>query len=112
MGAGSGAIVGAGSGLITWGASKLGKDDKPKGKASGLSYVPYDNYPAMLHRGERVLTAAENRQNKGKMGLASINININGSDKSPREIAKEVMKELYRELYEADMNMPAVALAK
>lgn len=29
--------------------------------AAGLSYVPYDNYPARLHQGERVLTASENR---------------------------------------------------
>lgn len=29
--------------------------------AAGLSYVPYDNYPAMLHRGEMVLTALEAR---------------------------------------------------
>lgn len=27
--------------------------------AGGLDYVPYDNYPAMLHRGESVLTKAE-----------------------------------------------------
>lgn len=26
----------------------------------GLDYVPYDEYPALLHRGERVLTASEN----------------------------------------------------
>ncbi len=30
-------------------------------KAYGLSYVPYDNFPAILHEGERVLTASENR---------------------------------------------------
>lgn len=29
--------------------------------AYGLSYVPYDDYPARLHEGERVLTAAEAR---------------------------------------------------
>lgn len=31
------------------------------GHAYGLSYVPYDNYQATLHQGERVLTASENR---------------------------------------------------
>ena len=29
--------------------------------AAGLEYVPYDDYPAMLHRGEMVLTALEAR---------------------------------------------------
>jgi len=29
--------------------------------AFGLNYVPYDEYPALLHQGERVLTAAEAR---------------------------------------------------
>lgn len=29
--------------------------------ATGMNYVPYDNYPALLHRGERVETAAEAR---------------------------------------------------
>lgn len=30
--------------------------------AIGNAYVPYDNYPALLHRGERVLTATEARR--------------------------------------------------
>lgn len=34
---------------------KVVSKSKPKGKASGLPYVPYDNYPALLHRGEAVL---------------------------------------------------------
>lgn len=29
--------------------------------AKGLNYVPYDNYPALLHRGEEVLTASQAR---------------------------------------------------
>ena len=41
--------------------------DKPKPKAGGgshaggLAYVPYDGYSPELHEGERILTAAENR---------------------------------------------------
>ncbi len=31
------------------------------GHAYGLSYVPYNNYPALLHEGERVLTASDSR---------------------------------------------------
>lgn len=29
--------------------------------AGGLPYVPYDNYPALLHRGESVMTAADSQ---------------------------------------------------
>jgi hypothetical protein len=32
---------------------------EPRALATGLDYVPYDNYRARLHRGEAVLTAAE-----------------------------------------------------
>ena len=34
---------------------------KVGGYATGLNYVPYDNFPAFLHRGEAVLTAAQAR---------------------------------------------------
>ena len=33
-----------------------------KKHAIGSDYIPYDNYPALLHRGEKVLTATEARQ--------------------------------------------------
>lgn len=33
-----------------------------KSHAIGSAYIPFDNYPALLHRGEKVLTAAEARQ--------------------------------------------------
>ena len=40
--------------------------------AYGLSYVPYDNYPARLHEGERVLTAAEARAYNTRGGGAVV----------------------------------------
>lgn len=48
------------------------------GYAGGLNYVPYDNYPALLHRGERVLTAAENASGAyGGGGNRTVNITVN-----------------------------------
>jgi len=41
------------------------------GLAKGMSYVPYDNFSASLHRGERVLTARENAEYSSR---GSINI--------------------------------------
>ena len=36
--------------------------DSGNAHAGGLPYVPYDNYPAMLHRGESVMTAADSQR--------------------------------------------------
>lgn len=35
------------------------------GYAVGIDYVPYDNFPALLHQGERVQTAVEARSDRG-----------------------------------------------
>ena len=42
-----------------------GIDINPFKQAKGNAYVPYDNYPSMLHRGEMVLTASEARRYRG-----------------------------------------------
>ena len=47
-----------GSGLLHW-----------KGHANGLNYVPFDGYPALLHKGERVVTARENTSNNYNSNL-------------------------------------------
>ncbi len=49
------------SGLLTVKASVNGKLSNLPGHKSGLDYVPKDNYVARLHKGERVLTAEENK---------------------------------------------------
>lgn len=46
-------------------------------RAVGISYVPYNNFPAYLHEGERVLTASEARAYKGSRGA---NISITGNN--------------------------------
>lgn len=42
----------------------------------GLKYVPYDGYPAILHEGERVMTAAENRSSTE----SSIVVQVSGNE--------------------------------
>ncbi len=43
--------------------------------AWGLDYVPYDNFPALLHQGERVLTASQARAADRGMG---VNVTFSG----------------------------------
>jgi tape measure domain-containing protein len=64
------------------------------GKAFGLSYVPYDNYPALLHQGERVLTASEARSGSGG------NISISFGNVTVREEAdiNKIAELMVREL--------------
>lgn len=45
---------------------------KPGKKAIGDAYVPYDNYPALLHRGEKVLTATEARRGEGNTDFSGL----------------------------------------
>lgn len=48
-----------------------------RGYAVGLDRVPYDNFPALLHEGERVLTASEARA-QDREGGRQIVVNISG----------------------------------
>ena len=75
----------------------------PRGFATGLYSVPYDNFPALLHRNETVLTRAqadEYRNGGGKSAESKqdiYNINIQSTAESPSETAayiKQAMRTL------------------
>ena len=58
--------------------------------AGGLDYVPYHNYPALLHEGERVLTKEENEaytKNLNTQNSIEINQYIETKPQSPVEVA-------------------------
>lgn len=64
--------------LITGESEKSDKEDPPSSHAGGLAYVPYDGYKSELHEGERILTAAENRNyNKERQERESELITLN-----------------------------------
>lgn len=67
-----------------------------KGKyAYGLNYVPYDNFPALLHQGERVQTASEARAaNSGVSVVVSGNSFIIREEADIEKIAKEISKQI------------------
>ncbi len=71
------------------------------GYAYGLERVPYDNFPALLHQGERVLTAAQARaEDRGgggvKVEIGQVSFGSSVSD--PAQAAEIFARELEREL--------------
>mgnify|MGYP002133774677 CR=1 FL=1 len=69
-----------------------------KSHASGLEYVPYDGYPAILHKGERVqdaVSAASDRNGgRGMVVDASVSMGQVGSNVSRAEVMSYVQKAL------------------
>jgi len=67
--------------LVVTDLSGLGGSNEGHGFANGLPWVPFDGFPAILHKGERVLTASENRNYTYNSNnyFGSVNLN-NGQD--------------------------------
>lgn len=66
------------------------------GNAYGKDRVPYDNYPTLLHEGERVLTASQARQADNGTSNPTINIaQLHVREEADvTKIAKQLVKEL------------------
>lgn len=83
----------------------------PALKAIGDAYIPYDNFPALLHRGEKVLTATQARKSESpnidlgaledtvaaaiRSGMEGVTVNsyLNG-----RSVTEEVNRETVRQI--------------
>ena len=65
------------------------------GYAYGLPYVPYDNYAALLHQGERVLTAREARNYQDGGGVS---ISIGGMTVREEADIDRIAKTIVREI--------------
>lgn len=74
-------------------------EEKAHPNAWGLDRVPYDGYPALLHEGERVLTAREAREERQATG---VNVSFDGANFTVREeadvqrIAEEIVRQISR----------------
>lgn len=71
------------------------------GYAYGLDRVPYDNFPALLHQGERVLTASQARAEDRGGGGVKVEIgqmSFGSSVSDPAQAAEIFARELEREL--------------
>lgn len=67
-------------------------------KADGLTYVPYNGYPARLHEGERVLTASEARgYGKG----TNVSVTVNGLTVREEADVERIAETLAQKISEA-----------
>ncbi|MBS6501888.1 MAG: tape measure protein [Clostridium sp.] len=71
------------------------------GYAYGLNSVPYDNFPALLHQGERVLTASQARQQDSK---TPVQVNISQMVVREEQDINKVANIIVSELYKASIN--------
>lgn len=64
----------------------------------GLDYVPYDDFPALLHKGERVMTAEENERGGSETTYNIYLNNMPALDSDKRKLAQYIEEERRRGL--------------
>ncbi len=92
-------------GVTASSAAQYYAEQKARGRknAWGLDRVPYDDFPAVLHQGERVLTAAQARaQDRAGSGGAVLNINGPVTVREEADLAR-LAQEFARALVRAGM---------
>lgn len=81
--------------------AKLDAKKKAKGHKTGLTEVPYDDYYARLHKGERVLTAGEAKeynQTKSETTTTNVNPTINITINAQKTDADDIAAKCEREI--------------
>lgn len=68
----SSGVAAAAGGAQGTSSSSLSRVTAVPSFATGASYIPYDDFPALLHKGEAVLTASENTALKAAGGVGAL----------------------------------------
>lgn len=87
--------------LMTYNGGGSGLPNVMEPQAAGIKRVPWDNYPALLHKGETVLPSGEageyrdqGNRRSGGVTISGVTVHINGVNKNGEQMAAEFVRGL------------------